>query len=146
MWYGRRQVRHVQTWWWNEEGEKKVNEKKSKFKVWCWSKGTAAEKAVLNEYVAAKIAKKAVAQAQQWDREIRRKARHRRRAEICVQDCKADSKGEAGYGWSGNIQEIVKKKRASPIRNHVFRYLLWNDSEMMVYMNFTLNSVSYTKH
>ena len=60
--------RHVQTRWWNEEVEK-VNEKKSKFKVWCQAKGTAAEKAVLKEYVAAtNIAKKAVAQAQQWQR------------------------------------------------------------------------------
>ena len=56
--------RHVQTWWWNEEVEKK-----SKFKAWSRAKGTAAEKAVLKEYVAAKkIAKKAVAQAQQWER------------------------------------------------------------------------------
>ena len=46
--------RHVQTWWWNEEVEKKVNEKKLKFKAWCWAKGTTAEKAVLKEYVAAK--------------------------------------------------------------------------------------------
>ena len=46
-----------------------MNEKKSKFKAWCRAKGTAAEKAVLKEYVAAKkIAKKAVAQAQQWER------------------------------------------------------------------------------
>ena len=60
--------RHVQMWW-NEEVEKKVNEKKLKFKAWCQAKGTAAEKAVLKEYVAAKkIAKKAVAQAQQWER------------------------------------------------------------------------------
>ena len=56
------QVRHVQTWW-NEEVEKK-----SKFKGWRRAKGTAAEEAVLKEYVAAKIAKKAVAQAQQWER------------------------------------------------------------------------------
>ena len=54
--------RHVQTWWWNEEVVKK-----SKFKAWSRAKGTAAEKAVLKDYVAAKkIAKKAVAQAQQW--------------------------------------------------------------------------------
>ena len=40
-----------------------------KFKAWYRAKGTAAEKAVLKEYVAAKkIAKKAVAQAQQWER------------------------------------------------------------------------------
>ena len=58
--------RDVQTWWWGEEVEKKVNEKKSKFKAWCRAKGTAAEKVVLREYVAAKkIAKKAVAQGQQ---------------------------------------------------------------------------------
>ena len=39
-----------------------MNEKKSKFKAWYRAKGTAAEKAVLKEYVAAKkIAKKAVA-------------------------------------------------------------------------------------
>ena len=63
MWYVRWQVRHVQTWWWNEEVEK------SKFKVWCWAKGTTAEKAVLKEYIAPKkIAKKAVAQAQQWEK------------------------------------------------------------------------------
>ena len=34
------------------------------------------------------------------EKEIRRKAQHRRRAEICVQDSKADGKGKAGYGWS----------------------------------------------
>ena len=61
--------RHVQTWWWNEEVEKKVNEKKSKFKAWCQAKGIPAEKAVLKEHVAGKkVAKKAVAQAQQWER------------------------------------------------------------------------------
>ena len=46
-----------------------MNEKKLKFKVWCRAKGTAAKKTVLKEYVAAKkIVKKAVAQAQQWER------------------------------------------------------------------------------
>mgnify|MGYP007071599789 CR=1 FL=1 len=61
--------RHVQTWWWNEEVGKKVGEKKLKFKAWCQAKGTAEEQALLEEYVAAKkIAKKAVAQAQQEER------------------------------------------------------------------------------
>ena len=84
------QVRHVQTWWWNE---------KSKFKAWCQAKGTAAEKAVLKEYVAAKkIAKKVGEKV--GEKEIRRKAQHRRRAEICVQYSKANGKGKAGYGWS----------------------------------------------
>ena len=27
--------RHVQTWWWNEEVEVKVKEKRVKFKEWC---------------------------------------------------------------------------------------------------------------
>ena len=59
----------MQTWWWNEEVEKKVNEKKSKFKAWCRAKGTAAEKSVLKKYVAAKkTAKKAVAQAHKHER------------------------------------------------------------------------------
>ena len=56
-------------WWWNEEVGKKVGEKKFKFKAWCQAKGTAEEKALLKGYVAAKkIAKKAVAQAQQEGR------------------------------------------------------------------------------
>ena len=41
------------------------NEKKLKFKAWCQTNGTAAEKAVLKECVAAKkVAKKGVAQVQ----------------------------------------------------------------------------------
>ena len=38
------------------------------------------------------------------EKEIRRKAQHRRRAEICVQDSKADGEGKAGYGW-GELPE-----------------------------------------
>ena len=54
------------------------------------------QRAVLKEYVVAKkIAKKAMG-----EKEIRRKAQHRRRAEICVQNSKADGKGKAGYSWS----------------------------------------------
>ena len=33
------------------------------------------------------------------EKEISRKAQHRR-AEICVQDSKADGEGKAGYDWS----------------------------------------------
>ena len=63
-----RQARHVQTWWWYEKVEKKVNEK-SKFEAWCQAKSTAAENAMSKEYVAAKkIAKKSVVLAQQWKR------------------------------------------------------------------------------
>ena len=84
------QVRHAQTWWWNEEVEKK-----SEFNAWFQAKGTAAEV----------CSSKEDCKESSWsgpavgEKEIRRKAQHRR-TEICVQDSRADGKGKAGYGWS----------------------------------------------
>ena len=61
--------RHGQTWWWNEVVGKKVGEKKLKFKAWCQAKGTADEKVLLEEYMAAKkIEKNAFARDQQEER------------------------------------------------------------------------------
>jgi hypothetical protein len=56
--------RHRQTWWWNEEVEGKINEKKVKYKAWCKAQGTDMEDEALAEYVKAKRnAKKSVALA-----------------------------------------------------------------------------------
>ena len=90
----------MQTWWWNE-----INEKKFKFKVWCWAKGSVEGARTSKE----DCKENSCSGPAVREKEIRRKAQHRRRAEICVQD----SKGKAGYGWSGNIvvkPEMIKRR------------------------------------
>ena len=63
-------ARHLQTWWWNEEVAAIIDIKKTKFKEWHIAKGSLEEEAKLKEYIEAKrAAKKAVAKAQQKERE-----------------------------------------------------------------------------
>ena len=63
--------RHSETWWWNDQVGKRIDEKRAKFKEWQKSKGTATEKDVRENYKAIKKAvKKEVARAQEAQRKL----------------------------------------------------------------------------
>ena len=63
--------RHSETWWWNEQVGRIIDEKKAKFKAWQKSKGTAAEEEACKGYKAIrKAAKKEVARAQEAQRKL----------------------------------------------------------------------------
>ena len=63
-------ARHIQTWWWNDEVRAVIEIKKVKFREWQKAKTSPEEEVKLKEYVEArKEAKKAVAKAQQKERE-----------------------------------------------------------------------------
>ncbi len=65
------QPRHSETWWWDDEVGKRIDEKRKKFKEWQKAKGMGAEKAEHESYKAAKkAAKKEVAKAQEACRKM----------------------------------------------------------------------------
>ena len=56
--------RHLETWWWDDEVGKRIDEKRKKFKEWQKAKSTVAEEALYESCKAAKkAAKKEVAKA-----------------------------------------------------------------------------------